>query len=110
NAKPIDAAGSYQTRAGKTVKFTGARDLAQFLAQSEEVQEAFAEQLFHHLVQQSVKAYGVQTLGDLRRSFAANDFHIRKLVIETMAHSALAARTDRYELAPAPKIADPAKQ
>jgi cytochrome c553 len=103
NAKPIDAGGSYQTKAGKTVKFTGARDLAQFLAQSEEVQEAFAEQLFHHLVQQSVKAYGTETLPELRRSFAANEFHIRKLVVETMARSALAARNDRYELAPAPR-------
>lgn len=85
------------------VKFTGARDVAQFLAQSEEVQDAFAEQLFHHLVQQSVKAYSPQTLSHLRRSFAASDFHIRKLVVETMARSALAARTDRSELPPPPK-------
>ncbi|MBL8798085.1 MAG: DUF1592 domain-containing protein [Planctomycetia bacterium] len=92
NAKKVDAAGSYQTRAGDTVQFDGARDLAAFLAKSEEVQEAFAEQLFHHLVQQSVKAYGSQTPTELRRAFAANDFHIRKLVVEIMSRAALTPR------------------
>ena len=34
--KPIDATGTYQTRTGETVKFTGARNLASYLAGSEE--------------------------------------------------------------------------
>ena len=80
--KPVDAAGMYQTRAGNTVNVNGARELAAFLAASDEVQTAFIEQLFHHLAQQSVRAYGPSTLDDLRRSFAANDFNIRKLAVE----------------------------
>ena len=39
--KPIDATGTYQTRAGETVKFSGVRDLASFLAGSEEAHAAF---------------------------------------------------------------------
>jgi len=107
HAKPIDATGLYQTRTGKTVSVTGARQLAEFLAGSEEVQQAFAEQLFHHLVQQSVKAYGVQTPIELRQSFAGSGFHIRKLAIETMARSALTPRGERVaEPLPPPEAID----
>ncbi|OAI46396.1 hypothetical protein AYO44_02200 [Planctomycetaceae bacterium SCGC AG-212-F19] len=104
NARPIDATGSYQTRAGKMVTVKGARALAEFLANSEEVQEAFAEQMFHHLVQQSVKAYGPHALPELRRSFAANEFHIRKLAVEVLAIAALTPRGPRpAEILPPPR-------
>lgn len=92
NAKDVDALGSYLTRAGKTTTFNGARELAEFLAGSEEVQDSFAEHMFHHLVQQPVRAYGPQTQADLRRSFAAQDFSVRKLAVEVMAASALTPR------------------
>ena len=90
--KPVDVSGSYQTRSGKTVALSGARELAEFLAGSDEAHTAFAEQLFHHLVQQSVRAYGPTRLDDLRQSFAAGDFNIRKLAIEIMVTSAPAER------------------
>jgi hypothetical protein len=89
NGKPVDARGGYQARDGKTVRVNGARELATFLAGSPEAQAAFVEQLFHHLVQQPVRAYGPGTLDDLRRSFADNKFHIRKLAVEVMARTAL---------------------
>jgi hypothetical protein len=89
NDKPIDASGSYQGRDGKTVRVNGARELATFLASSPEAHAAFAEQLFHHLAQQPVRAYGPGTLDDLRRSFADNGFHIRKLAVEVMMTTAL---------------------
>ncbi|HJZ55972.1 MAG TPA: DUF1592 domain-containing protein, partial [Gemmataceae bacterium] len=92
NGKPIDASGLYQTRTGEVVKFAGPRDLAAFLARSEEVQEAFVEQLFHHLVKQPVRAYGPNTLADLQRSFAKNEFNIRELMVEIIAVSALQPR------------------
>ena len=98
NGKPVEAAGSYQTRDGKTIKLSGARELATFLAQSPEAHEAFVEQLFHHLVQQPVRAYGPNALAELRRGFAANGFHVRKLAIEIMATAALKPR--RPALAP----------
>lgn len=90
--KPVDASGSYQTRAGKTITVTGARELATFLAGSEEAQSAFAEQLFHHLVQQPVQAYGPGAMNELHKAFAASGFSVRKLVVEEMTLAALKAR------------------
>ncbi len=88
NAKPVDVTGSYVTRNGQRVTFTGARNLAAFLAGSAEVHDAFVEQMFHHLVQQPVRAYGAETLADLRRRFAESAFDLRKLAVEIMAVSA----------------------
>jgi Protein of unknown function (DUF1592)/Protein of unknown function (DUF1588)/PA14 domain/Protein of unknown function (DUF1595)/Cytochrome C oxidase, cbb3-type, subunit III len=82
NGKPVDASGTYETRAGKAVTFHEARDLAIFLADSSDVHEAFAEQLFHHLVKQPVRAYGPDTLAELRQSFAQSGFNIRKLAVQ----------------------------
>src|SRR5262249_51873376 len=92
NGKVIDATGFYQARNGKTVRVQGVRELATFLAQSPETHAAFVEQLFHHLVQQPVQAYGPSTLDQLRRSFVENKFNIRKLVIEVMTTVALRDR------------------
>jgi hypothetical protein len=97
NGKPIDATGSYQTRAGKSVQVHGARELATFLAGSAEAHSAFVEQLFHHLVQQPVRAYGAKTLDELTRSFAANGFHIRKLAVEIMTLAASRKRETMIE-------------
>jgi hypothetical protein len=88
---PVDASGSYQTRTGDVVKFAGVRDLATFLAGSEEVHEAFVERLFHHLVKQPVRAFGPRTLGELRDSFERDGFNIRHLMVDIMAASALAS-------------------
>ncbi|HET6576019.1 MAG TPA: DUF1592 domain-containing protein, partial [Fimbriiglobus sp.] len=82
NGQPIDASGVYLTTAGKAVKLDGARQLGEFLAGSPEVQESFAEQLFHHLVQQPVRAYGPKTLDELQAAFARGGFDVRKLAIE----------------------------
>jgi mono/diheme cytochrome c family protein len=89
NGQPINATGMYQTRTGDVVKFAGVRDLATFLAGSQEVHEAFVERLFHHLVKQPVRAFGPRTLAELRDSFEQNEFNIRKLMVEIMAVSAL---------------------
>ena len=90
--KPIDATGMYLTRAGEPVKFAGVRDLAAFLAESEETQEAFVQRLFHYLVKQPIRAFGPRELADLRRFFAQHDCSIRKLMVEIMAASALPPR------------------
>lgn len=86
--KPIDATGEYLTRGGKTAKVTGARQLAEFLAGSEEAHEAFVEQMFHHLIQQPVRAYGPNTLDELRTKFANEQFHIRKLAVDVAVTAA----------------------
>jgi mono/diheme cytochrome c family protein len=93
NGKPVDATGAYQTRAGDTVTFADVRDLAAFLADSEEVHTAFVTQVFHHLVQQPVRAYGPNTLAGLKTSFAKDGFDVRKLMVEIMATAALPPRS-----------------
>ena len=52
---PIDATGSYLTQSGEVKKFKGVKDLAAFLAASEESQDAFVKQLFHHTVKQPIR-------------------------------------------------------
>jgi hypothetical protein len=95
--KPIDATGTYQARSGEAVTFTGARALANFLAGSEETHTAFVQQLFHCLVKQPVRAFGSQELSELREFFVNHDFHIRKLMVEIIATSALTPRDPRQK-------------
>jgi len=92
NGKPVDPSGSYQSKSGEQVSFTGARDLAVYLAASEEAQASFVLQLFHHLVKQPINAFGSHKLSDLRAAFAANAFNIRKLIVEIVAELALTPR------------------
>ncbi len=102
NNKPVDATGSYLTRKGQTVTFSGIKDLARFLAKSDEVHSAFVEQMFHHLVKQPVRAYGSNTLADLRKSFAEKNFNIRELAIDISVSSALSASNKKDQPAPKP--------
>jgi hypothetical protein len=83
--RPIDAQGAFETRSGEHVKFTGVRDLATFLAASEDAQDAFIERLFHCLVKQPVRAFGPRTPAELRKFFMKNNYNIRKLIVEMMA-------------------------
>lgn len=92
NGKPVDALGIYQARDGKLVRADGARQLAAFVVGSEEAHTAFVEQLFHYLVQQSVRAYGPTALDDLRRSFVRREFHMRDLAIDVVTMAALKPR------------------
>ncbi len=86
--RAIDASGSYQTRADGTATFAGARDLAMFLASSEEAHDAFTRGLFHHMVKQPIGAYPTRTLPELRARFAKTGYHIRKLMIEIAVDAA----------------------
>jgi hypothetical protein len=86
-ARPINATGTYQTRSGRVIKVADIRDLAAFLAGSEDVHEAFVERLFHYLVKQPIRAYGPQKITELRKSFAANQYNIRKLMVEMIVES-----------------------
>ena len=89
--KPIDATGSYRTLTGEEVEFHGARELAEFLAGSDEVHRSFVEQLFHQIVKQPVSAYGDERLEALKTAFVASEFNIQKLLIEILKASALQA-------------------
>jgi len=87
--KPIDAAGSYLTRSGEVAKFSGVRELATFLAGSEENHTAVVQQLFQYTVKQPIRAYGSDKLPELKQSFVQNEFDLRKLLVEIVASSAL---------------------
>ena len=95
NAKVIDVSGSYETRVSATAKFTGAKELAKFLANSEEVKYAFAQQAFHHFVKQPVRAYGLNKPEELRKTFAENDFNMRKLIVEIAVTGAMAKHDEK---------------
>lgn len=87
--KPIDTRGMYRSRTDETVEFNGARELAQFLAKSPEVHQAFVKQLFHHSVQQPILAFGTQTPERLTQQFAKDDFNIQKLLVAIATRAAV---------------------
>jgi hypothetical protein len=91
NKKPIDAASEYTTSEGETIRISGARDVAEYAAASEEAQRGFVRQLFQQLAKQAPDAYGPKTLDTLREGFAASNFNIRKLIIEITTTAAMHA-------------------
>ncbi|WP_395095279.1 DUF1592 domain-containing protein [Armatimonas sp.] len=82
NEQVIDATGTYQTRKGPVAKFNGARELAEFLASSEEVHATFVERLFQYTTKQSIRAYGPKTSLELQKRFVESGFNIKKLLVE----------------------------
>jgi hypothetical protein len=96
--KPVDAAGQYLQRNGELVRFGGAKELAAFLARSEETHRSFTRQLFHHLVQQPILAYGPDTITELTNYFEDHNFHMKHLMVEMACRSAL--QTSRLPVQP----------
>jgi hypothetical protein len=92
--KPIDSTGTYRTRDGKEVQFTGVRDLATFLTGSTEVQESFVQKLFQDMTNQPIRAYGPRTPQNLRESFVKDGYNIRKLLIAIAVETAVTGRED----------------
>jgi len=89
NDSPVDSVSDYFTDDGQKVRLSGARDVAEFALGHEQAQNAFIQQLFHHIVKQPLLAYGPSNLTALRQSFAASDFNIQKLVEEIVTIAAL---------------------
>lgn len=87
--RAIDATGQYEQRNGQLVRFNGARELAGFLARSEETRRSFVRQLFHHQVQQPILAYGPETIQRLSDLLEQGNFNIRRLQVEIAVISAL---------------------
>lgn len=91
--KAVDSSGQFLQRNGELVRFGGAKELAAFLARSEETHRSFARQLFHHLVQQPVLAYGPETITELAEFFETHDFQMKHLMVEIACRSAMRATT-----------------
>ena len=86
--KQIDVAGYYRLRTGETAEFHGADELAGFLLQSQETHRSFTRQLFHHMVQQPILAYGPQSIDELAKFFADHQLNMKHLMVEIACHSA----------------------
>lgn len=92
--QPIDASGVYVASSGEEVSLKGARDLALFVADSEEARQAFAKQLFHYTVKQPVMAFGSERPQMLAATFAEQNYSVKKLLVEIAAVSALTAQPE----------------
>jgi hypothetical protein len=92
--RAIDSTGSYLSRTEALVKFDGVRELAKFLANSDEVHRAFIEKLFYYSVKQPIRAFGPETLPTLHREFVNNDFNIRRLMADIATAAALSTAGD----------------
>lgn len=88
NGKKIDSSGSYRDLTGGQVKFSDYRDLAKYIVESDEGQEAFVEKFFQNIIRQPVRAYGKDATTILRNSFTLNQQSIRKLMVQVVALSA----------------------
>ena len=78
--KPVDATSEFLTDSGETIQLTGARDVAEFAANTPSAHRAFIQQVFHHLVKQPVLAYGPDTMEELRSGFAESGFNVPQLL------------------------------
>ena len=86
--RDIDASGSYLQQSGELAKFSGAKELGEFLANSDEVHLAFVEQLFQHVVKQPIQAYGSGQKEKLRDLFVSSEFNVNVLLAEIATVSA----------------------
>lgn len=90
HGRPIDAASDYGAdELSKPVRLSSARDVAEFAVANARSNEAFIEQLFHHLVKQPVAAFGADTLARLRDSFIASHYNIQNLLVDIATLAAL---------------------
>lgn len=87
--QPIDATGYYVARSGETAQFDGARQLADFLASSEDCHRAFVEAAFEHLVKQPIAAFGPDVSDQLTKSFRDSGFQIQQLLISIVQIAAV---------------------
>ena len=80
--KLIDPSGRYTTLSDETVEFANAREVADFLANSNDAHRAFVARMFQHFVKQPIAAYGPNRLDELVKKFRDNNFNMRKLLEE----------------------------
>lgn len=86
---PVDPVSDYLTDDGEKIHLAGARDIAEYAISSEQAQNTFIEQMFHHIVKQPMLAYGPDTVTRLRQRFVDSDFNMQKLLVEIVSVSAL---------------------
>ena len=88
--KPVDPSGGYVATDGRRVAFRGARELAEFLANEEDMHRSFVTQLFEHLTKQPMLAYGVDAREELLSKFRESGYNVRELLVEAATLAAMA--------------------
>ncbi|MBL9155514.1 MAG: DUF1592 domain-containing protein [Verrucomicrobiales bacterium] len=83
--KPIDPASPFTTGEGETIDLKGARDVAEYAANSPSAHRTFIRQLFQHLAKQPIEAYGPGELDAAREQFEKSGFHLRDLIARLAA-------------------------
>lgn len=91
--KPIDASGYYRLRTGETVEFSGARELAKFLAESYETRRSVVRQLFHFMVQQPILAYGPNSIDQFAEDFTNHNLNLKELMVKIACTAATAPQS-----------------
>jgi hypothetical protein len=86
---PVNATSDFPINEDKKIRLTGPRDIVNHVVRAPDGHRAFIRQLFHHTVKQPTAAYGQNTLNDLQKTFAQNEFHIQKLLTEIATLTAL---------------------
>ena len=89
NGNEIESYGHYLQRDGNLTKFNGPRELTGFLVESPETHTSLVRQLFHHLVQQPILAYGADTIRELTAEFQQHQYNLHRLRVEIAVRSAL---------------------
>jgi hypothetical protein len=82
NDRPVNPVSDYVSDEGETIRLSGARDVAEFAVKAEQAQNAFVEQLFHHLVKQPIGAFGTDVTDNLRVRFVSSGFNVQRLACE----------------------------
>lgn len=95
NNKPVDPVSEFSNDEGKTVRLTGPRDIANYVAGNPSGHRAFIRHLFHHIVKQEPTAYGINTLDTLQRDFAANGCNVQRLLVQIALIEALDGAASR---------------
>ncbi len=90
--KPINASGNYLSRSGDDIMFSGAAELADYLASSDDCHRAFVARAFEHFVKQPIAAYDPNQLDQLTHHFQESGFNIRNLIVEIAVIAASAPR------------------
>jgi hypothetical protein len=106
--KKIDASGAYMRADAELAKFTDARDLGAFVADSREAHTAFVERMFKDAIKQPIMAYGAGEKERLRQFFSDNACNIRKLLGEIVVSATLADAVKAAK-APSPDVKAVAK-
>ncbi|MFO1065137.1 MAG: DUF1588 domain-containing protein [Pirellulales bacterium] len=81
-SKPIDARAIYKNRQGADLAFNSPKELAEYIANSDDAHRAFVTRAFQYFVKQPVAAYGPGTLDELTEKFRKSNFNIRELIVE----------------------------